>query len=395
MRSYWRVSGLVLSLACLTPTIPAAARTQAPAPLSVEGIFGPQAVRTESVRASRWSPDGESYLAIEDNAKGGQDIVRYRIADGRREVVVAASDLVPKGAKTPLGIDGYEWSPDHRWLLIRTNGQRFRRTNALADYWLFDGTAKALRQIGGGAAPSALLYASFSPDSSRVAYVRANNLYVEPVAGGAPIALTRDGDDYVVNGLADWVYEEEFSLHRAFEWSPDSKRIAFFRFDTRGVGTFDMIKNTGGQYSQVIPLQYPKAGTTNSAVTVGTVDVVDSRTRWFKLTGDPRQNYVPQMSWAGGSDAVFIQQSNRVQNTYNVLLGDPATGAVRPEMVEKDAAWVEANDAPQWLDGGRRFTWLSERDGWRHLYTIDRASGRATLRTPGNSARNSSISRSA
>src|SRR5204863_233564 len=124
------------------------------------------------------------------------DIVRYRIADGRREVVVAASDLVPKGAKTPLGIDGYEWSPDHRWLLIRTNGQRFRRTNALADYWLFDGTAKALRQIGGGAAPSALLYASFSPDSSRVAYVRANNLYVEPVAGGAPIALTRDGDDY-------------------------------------------------------------------------------------------------------------------------------------------------------------------------------------------------------
>ena len=116
---------------------------------------------------------------------------------------------------------------------------------------------------------------------------------------------------------------------------PDSRRIAFLRFDTKGVGTFDMIKNTGGQYSQVIPLQYPKAGTTNSAVTTGVIDVADGATRWFKLAGDPRQNYVPQISWAGGSDALFIQRSNRLQNTYNVLLGDPATGAVKPIMVER------------------------------------------------------------
>ncbi|GGO97565.1 S9 family peptidase [Stakelama pacifica] len=369
-----------MSVAAASPT---EQQKAASGTLSVQAIFGPQAVTSQSVRDSRWGEDGESYLAIEDAPGGGQDIVRYRIADGQRAVVVSATALIPKGADKPLGIDGYTWSPDHRLLLIRTNGQRFRRTHALADYWLYDPAAGSLRRIGGDVAPSSTLYASFSPDSRQIAYVYRNNLYAEPVAGGAPVQLTKDGDEYIVNGLADWVYEEEFSLHRAFEWSPDSRRIAFWRFDTRGVGTFYMIKNTGGQYSEIIPLQYPKAGTTNSAVTVGTVDIADGATRWFRLEGDPRQNYVPQMSWAGGSDAVFIQQSNRLQNTYKVLLGDPATGAVRPVMVERDAAWVEANAAPEWLNGGKRFTWLSERDGWRHLYTIDRASGRAILRTPG------------
>ncbi len=399
MRSCWRIYGLLVSLSSIALATPLIAQTPVPTPpsepasasspaqasgvLSVDGIFGRGAVRTESVRSSRWTKDGESYLALENGPKGGQDIVRYRIADGQRQVVIAAADLVPPGASAPITIDSYEWSPDDKWLLIQTNGQRFRRTNALSDYWLYDVANRRLHKVGPDAAPSTLLYATVSPDSSRIAYVRANNIYVEPIAGGAPVLLTRDGDDYVVNGLADWVYEEEFGVHRAFEWSPDSRRIAFLRFDTKGVGTFDMIKNTGGQYSQVIPLQYPKAGTTNSAVTTGVIDVADGTTRWFKLTGDPRQNYVPQISWAGGPDALFIQQSNRLQNSYNVLLGDPATGAVKPIMVEKDAAWVEANVAPEWLNGGRSFTWLSERDGWRHLYTIDRASGRATLRTPG------------
>jgi dipeptidyl-peptidase 4 len=184
------------------------AQTAAPvtaAPLSVEGIFGSKAVRTEYVRSSRWGKDGESYLALEDAPKGGQDIVRYAIADGQRQVVVAAADLVPPGASAPLGIDNYEWSPDNRWLLIQTNGKRFRRTNALSDYWLYDTTTKRLHKIGGDAAPSTLLYATISPDNSRVAYVRGNNIYAEPIAGGPATALTKDGDDYVVNGLADWV----------------------------------------------------------------------------------------------------------------------------------------------------------------------------------------------
>ncbi len=183
MRSCWRMSGLLVSLSSIALAAPLMAQTPVPVPpsnassstmpavapsgaLSVAGIFGPGAVRTESVRASRWGKDGESYLALEDAPKGGQDIVRYAIADGQRQVEVAAANLVPPGARAPLGIDSYEWSPDHRWLLIQTNGKRFRRTNALSDYWLYDTTTKRLHQIGGDAAPSTLLYATVSPTAA-------------------------------------------------------------------------------------------------------------------------------------------------------------------------------------------------------------------------------------
>ncbi|MBI0474297.1 S9 family peptidase [Sphingomonas sp. MA1305] len=364
---------------------PVAAASQGYRPLTVERIFGQDAIRGDSFDGGEWTEDGRGYIAIEPakGAGGGSDIVRYEIAGGARTVLMPAALLVPKGG-TPIGVEGYAFSPDRRKVLIFTNGQPFRRTRALGDYWLLDLDSKALRRVGGsGVAPSTTMYAEFSPDGTRIAYVRANNLYVEPVAGGAPQQLTRDGSDLIVNGLGDWVYEEEFGLRKAWSWSPDSRRIAFWRFDTSGVGTFYMIKNTDGQYSKVIPLQYPKAGTTNSAVQVGTVDVGSGETRWFRLQGDPRQNYVPQMGWAGKSGRVLIQYANRLQNTYQVLSGDPATGAVAPLFVERDKAWVEANDQVQWLANDRGFTWMSERDGWRHLYLVSRDGKKSDLRTPG------------
>jgi dipeptidyl-peptidase-4 len=145
-----------------------------------------------------------------------------------------------------------------------------------------------------------------------------------------------------------------------------------------------MIRNTGGQYSEPLPLQYPKPGTTLSAVRIGNVTVADGRTTWFRLEGDPRQNYVPRMSWADRPDQVIIQYMNRLQNRNEVLMGDAATGATRRIFVDEDeTAWVEANDDPVWLRGGEAFTWLSERDGWRHFYVVSRDGQRLDLRTPG------------
>lgn len=364
---------------------PVAAAARGYRPLTVDRIFGADAIRGDSFDGGEWTEDGRGYIAIESSKStdGGSDIVRYEIAGGARTVLVPAELLVPKGA-APIGVEGYAFSPDRRKVLVFTGGKPFRRTHALGDYWLLDLDTKQLRRIGGPtAAPSTTMYAEFSPDGTRIAYVRGNDLYVEPVGGGTPQQLTRDGSDLIVNGLGDWVYEEEFGLRKAWSWSPDSRRIAFWRFDTSGVGTFAMIKNTDGQYSKVIPLQYPKVGTANSAVQVGTVDVATGRTRWFRLQGDPRQTYVPQMGWAGSSGRVLIQYANRLQNTYQVLLGDPADGSVAPLFVERDKAWVEANDQVQWLKDGSGFTWMSERDGWRHLYLVSRDGKRMQLRTPG------------
>ena len=227
------------------------------------------------------------------------------------------------------------------------------------------------------------MYAKFSPDSQHIAYMVENNIYVESVDGKSVEAMTTDGSDLIVNGTGDWVNEEEFFLRDGFKWSPDSRRISYWQFDTEGVGTFFMIKNTDDVYSQPIPLQYPKAGTTNSAVRVGVVDIESSKTTWVQLDDDSRQNYVPQMSWADNSDELIIQYVNRLQNRNRVILANAADGTIQNIFTDTDDAWLDVNEDLKWFDEGNYFTWLSERDGWRHLYSISRDGKNLRLITPG------------
>jgi dipeptidyl-peptidase-4 len=195
--------------------------------------------------------------------------------------------------------------------------------------------------------------------------------------------MTIDGSDLIVNGTGDWVNEEEFDLRDGFKWSPDSRRICYWQFDTEGVGTFYMMKNTDDVYSQPIPLQYPKAGTTNSAVRVGVVDIDLAQTTWIQLDDDPRQNYVPRMDWAESSEQLIIQYVNRLQNTNRVIIADASDGSIQDIFVDEDAAWLDVNNDLQWFDNGNYFTWLSERDGWRHLYRVSRDGKDVRLVTPG------------
>ncbi|MGA8267039.1 MAG: DPP IV N-terminal domain-containing protein, partial [Candidatus Acidiferrales bacterium] len=175
---------------------------------------------------ARWLNGGEAYTTVEASpiAKTARDLVRYDTATGRREVLVSASDLIPAGAKEPLAIDDYDWSPDLKRLLVFTNSQRVWRRNTRGDYWVFDRATKNLRKLGGDAAASTLMFAKFSPDGNKVAYVHLNNIYVQDLASGAITPLTRDGSDTIINGTSDWVYEEELEIRDAFRWSPDGKK---------------------------------------------------------------------------------------------------------------------------------------------------------------------------
>jgi dipeptidyl-peptidase 4 len=196
----------------------------------------------------------------------------------------------------------------------------------------------------------------------------------------------RDASRTVVNGTTDWVYEEEFSLRDAFRWSPDGRRIAYWQFDMAGVRDFLLTNETDSLYSFVTPIQYPKAGQTNSAVRVGVVSADGGPTTWVRLAGDPRDTYVPRMEWAG-ADELIVQHMDRRQQRDEVLLASAATGEARPTFVEADSAWVDVNDGPRFIEGGRRFLWVSERDGWRHVYAVGRdgRDGRdARLLTPGD-----------
>jgi dipeptidyl-peptidase-4 len=365
----WRIALLALVVA-----VPAAAQED-PSLLSARRIYATTEFRPEGFGPARWLGDGSSYTTLEPAGGNGpgRDLVRYQTERGTREVMVAASQLTPPGETAPLLIEDYAWSPDQHLLLIYTNSRQVWRLNTRGDYWVLDRRTGALRRLGAFAEPSTLMYAKFSPDGRRVGYVVANDLYVEDLATGDITRLTHDGSRTVINGNFDWVYEEELNLHDGWRWSPDGARIAYWQLDAEGVRDFLLIRNTDSLYSAVVPIQYPKAGEQNSAARIGVVPASGGQTVWLELEGDPRNHYLARMEWAASSDELVLQRLNRLQNTLEVMLADVRTGSVRTVLVEQDTtAWVEVVDDLVWLEGGRRFTWVSERDGWTHVYAVSR-----------------------
>ena len=349
----------------------------------------------------RWIGKGEFYTLLEpsDKSKAFSDIVRYETTTSRREVLVSASQLIPNDGHNPLEIESYEFSKDLNGLLIFTNSRRVWRQNTRGDYWLLDRKTGSLRKLGDGGPPSSLMFAKFSPDGSKVAYVRLNNIYVEDVHGGVATRLTSDGGDKIVNGTTDWVYEEEFFLRDGFRWSPDGKRIAYWQCDTHDVENFALVYDTGapykvntgvpypefGVYPIVRQIPYPQPGTTNSSVRVGVVPALGGETKWMQVPGYANDNYIPRMEWATDSDTLVMQHLNRLQNTNDVLLADVRTGAVRSIHQDHDSAWVNIVDEVKWLHSGKEFLWVSEKDGWRHVYLISRDGKQVRLVTPGAS----------
>jgi len=355
----------------------------------IDRIFRDHAYEAPRFGPARWLPDGTAYAIVEDAAGGGSEIVKYDAASGAKSVLVAASRLVPQGTSAPLDIDDYAWSDDGRRLLIFTNTKKVWRQNTRGDYWVLDVGSGALAKVDQTAAPSTLMFAKFSPDGSRVGYVRNNNIYVQHLDSGKIDQLTHDGSDpaaasadagMIINGTSDWVYEEELNVRDGFRWSPDGSRIAYWQFDTSGVGVFSLIDDTSTQYPVVKRIPYPKAGTLNSSVRIGVVGVDDGKTVWVRTPDDPRNSYLASLEWVDAG-TVAIQQLNRLQNRDDYLLGDAASGAVRRAFRDESKTWVDVQDEIPWIDNGRAFMWTSERDGWRHVYRVSKDGGEAKLIT--------------
>ena len=364
---------------CAAVLLTAALSLQAQPELTLEDIYVKGTFRARGVPQPTWMEDGRSYSALTE--KG---LVRVDAATLAETVIVPQAAFVPEGAAHPLRVEDYTWSEDKTKLVIYTNSRRVWRRNTRGDYWLVDVAAGSVRQLGKGLEPSRMMYGKLSPAGDRFAYVYYNNLYVEDVATGERRQLTFDGGDVMVNGNFDWVYEEELSCYDGWRWSPDGRKIAYWHSDTGGTGTFLMIDNIDSLYSFTIPLPYPKAGTTNSAVKVGVVDVETARTGWFPVPGDPRENYIARMEFVPGTDEVMIQQLNRLQNTNTVYYGDVNTLELTPFYEDHDEAFLNVHDNIVWLDGNKYFTWTSEKDGWRHLYRVTRDGKKETLVTKGD-----------
>ena len=203
-----------------------------PAELTVDRIFTTGDFEAERGPSVRWRKRGSTYVT-QEFAKGGTQLVAYDAATGKSEVLVPDHWLIPAGENRRSTIEGYEFSADGARLLIFTNSKRVWRTNSRGDYWLLDLSTRELKKLGGDVPPSTMMFATFSPDGKRIAYVHKNNIFVQDLLDLRVTPLTKDGSDTLINGTFDWVYEEELFLRNGFRWSPDSQLIAYWQLDTK------------------------------------------------------------------------------------------------------------------------------------------------------------------
>lgn len=330
----------------------------------------------------KWTKDG---TAMYENNNGA--VVKTMVKTGQQITLLPADVL----KQSNIAIKDFEVTTNEQLILIFTNTARVWRYNTKGDYWFYHIPTKTFQQIGKQRAPQSLLYAKVSPDGELVAYVSENNLYVEELASGKSKAFTSaNNTKKLISGTFDWVYEEEFGCRDGFRWSADGKRIAFWQVDANQIRDYYMLNTTDSNYSSVIPVEYPKVGEQPSPVKIGVVTIKTGETKWMNIPGDAANNYLPRMEWSG-ADELIVQQLNRKQNQSTLYFCNASTGTAAAFYKETDSAWIDIksrwnDDDPrgwEFLKNGKEFLWVSEKDGWRHVYKIDR-SGKETLLTPGN-----------
>ena len=334
-----------------------------------------------------WTPNGDGYLKIEQG-----NIVETDLKTNETTVIVKRDQLVPAGSGSPLQFNIYTFSPNDKRLLIFTNTAKVWRYNTRGDYWILDLTSGKLTQLGKGLPSQSLMYAKLSPDGTKAAYVSEHNLYTEDLSSHKIDRLTTDGTRKFINGTFDWVYEEEFGCRDGFRWSPDSKMIAFWQVDATKIRDYYMLNTTDSQYSHVVPVEYPKVGWPPSPVRIGVINVVDRKINWMDIPGDPQEHYLPRMEWADNSNELVVQQLNRKQNESKLFYCNAATGEANNFYTEDDSAWIDIksrwnDDDPtgwEWINNGKDFLWVSEKDGWRHIFLVGRDGKKETLITKGD-----------
>lgn len=317
-----------------------------------------------------WTADGNAYTKVKDG-----NIIQVDPATEEETIVVGKAKITDPSTNKALVPQSYEFNSNYTSVLIFTNTVKVWRYNTMGDYWLYDIIGDKLTKMGKTFPSQSLMFAKFSPDGKKVAYVSEHNIYSEDIGSGDITKLTKDGTRKLINGTFDWAYEEEFGCRDGFRWSPEGTMIAFWQVDATKIRDYYMLNTTDSNYSQVIPVEYPKVGESPSAVKIGVVTVSNKRIKWMNIEGDPQQNYLPRMEWSAKNELV-VQQLNRKQQESKLMYCNTSDGSATTFWAENSSAWVDLNtDDPRgwnWINKGKDFIWISEKDGWRHIYKISR-----------------------
>ncbi len=343
--------------------------------LTLEDIWVTYKFYPASIDNIQSSNNGETYTTLALHSK----IERYDYKNGKLvETVFALSDISDENK--PKSIYEYSFSNDESKILFSSSVEHIYRHSYRANFYVYDIKTKKLTPINPDEKQQE---ASFSPDGSKVAFVVDNNLYIKDLSINKITQVTTDGKkNFIINGIPDWVYEEEFSFARAYEWSPNSNRLAFLRFDETDVKEYQF-----PVYSDLYPEQYtykyPKAGEKNSIVTVHIYDLNTGKTiqpevnKWDDY-------YIPRIKWTQNNDLLLIERMNRLQNELDLLLCNAQDGKLQEIVVEKDEKYIEINDFLTFLPDGKQFIMASEKDGYQHFYLYDLNGNLVNQITKGN-----------
>jgi dipeptidyl-peptidase-4 len=313
--------------------------------------------------------DGLHYTSLDENLRGELYITKYEYKTGKKSgVIVRAADLVSKGSSSHINIDSYSFSNDESKLLIATETEKIYRHSTRENYYVYDLKTFTLTKVSDG---EKQMYASFSPDGSKVAFVRNNNIFVKDLSNGKEIAVTTDGkQNNIINGATDWVYEEEFAFEQAYQWSADGSKIAYYKFDESRVKEFEMNEYNANLYPTVYRFKYPKAGEENSIVTIHIYDFKQASTRPVDI-GKETDQYIPRIKWTNDANTLSLLRMNRLQNKLELLFANASSGETKVILTEKSQTYIEVTDNLYFSNDNKSFTWSSDMDGFYHLYLYD------------------------
>ena len=340
--------------------------------VTIDDLWKSYSFYPEYVRGLKSMKGGDYYTQIDKN-KNGSKLNKYSYRTGKLISNIADSE------KLDIPITDYSFSEDEKKVLFACETEDIYRYSSRSIYYVYDVNKRSLNKL----LDQKVMYATFSPDGSHIAYVKDNNLFLMNLESKKETQITKDGiNNEIINGASDWVYEEEFGLVNAFFWSPDGTKIAFYRFDEREVKKFSMDMFQRELYPTQYEFRYPKAGEENSKISIHLYDTKTKITQEIAVLED--FEYLPRLGWTKDPNSLYLLRMNRHQNHLDFLLIDATTTESRVLFTETDSYYIDIHDNTTFLNDGKHFIWTSEKSGFNHLYKVSIDDGSMQQITTGN-----------
>ena len=387
MRTY-RLIPILITVVCLASSVNA--QNEEKVLLSLDDLFSDE-YEAKSFGPAYWFSDGSGYVVVEKAESGGdKEIVKYDPETGERIILVPSYRLKHPGSTDQIDLEGLQWAANYSKILFFTNRKSYEWEGDTGEYWVLDLFLWTWNQIGEDLPTQSLQSAKFSPDGMSVSFIHDGDIYIEDLSCYKVTRLTKKCGERVYNGRIKGCNTSMISLrynelrfgHDGYTWSPDSKKIAYCQIDYTNVPDYYMINNTETLYPEIIKFPYIKVGQQLPGFRVGITDISTPATTWLDLPCDPFKDYLWQMQWTPNEHELSLQVLNRRQDSMKIILADTEHYVTKIIYTEVDEAWVVPTDI-HWIDGGEKLIFMSERDGWEHIYMYSHEGDELGCLTPG------------